>query len=300
MNKVILWLLLIIAAACAWEDDCPMTVCYGRHVDTQCDINHCGECDIKCSPNQLCIDGVCTCPNNNNACGPTCTACRAGQHCDDYQCVCDNVANSCGTPGSVCTDCTQSNSVCSNGVCMCPNIDSACSSANCGPCGGAAPSCCGGKCVCPNTPTQCTDGNSGAGTCSTCNVESGEVCVNGACGCCVDNTCTQCPRGSTGCTPADASVPGSCCLPGGSTCTAGLDCCSGTCTGSGFCTGCVDLNSINSNSAVVLGTCDPTPGFPAFTQASCRASCTTHELPFSYYSLTYQPLTETTIMLLML
>jgi hypothetical protein len=108
MNKVILWLLFIIAAACAWDDDydeCSIDVkfnnkhcgehgnkctggtscidghcaclnshdCDGGCVDIKCDANHCGTCDAKCSSNQLCINGVCVCPNNNNACGAACT-----------------------------------------------------------------------------------------------------------------------------------------------------------------------------------------------------------------------------------
>jgi hypothetical protein len=226
MKKAILWLLFTIAAASAWEDDdydnddgiCPLAVCHGKYVDTQYDIHHCGECDIKCFPNQICIHGICTCPNNNNACGSACTPCPIGQHCElvngAYACVCDNTPNSCGTPdpnSGICPICTGTNT----------------------------PSCCDGTCTCPNTPTQCTNGNSGAGTCSTCNVASGEVCVNGACGCCITTngttSCTQCPMGSTSCT-SGGTAPGTCCLPDSNICTDSLDCCNGSCNGGLCCT----------------------------------------------------------------
>jgi hypothetical protein len=245
MNKAILWLLFIIAAACAWEDD--------KYVD----INHCGECDVKCSPNQLCIDRVCTCPNNNNACtnspnepcgrcnagqycdlnssggtctclnnnnacGPTCTACLPGQHCESvnggvtYQCICDNIPNSCGN-GHTCTDCTMNGGVCSNGACACPQTSTACGL--------------NGAC------TDCTQSNS--------------ICSNGAC----------------------CSV----------TCATNGDCCAGqycdTTSGTCITAGCFDLNNANlrPNPAFVDGSCGPSP----FTQASCR------EIAGVYYSLTY-------------
>jgi hypothetical protein len=61
--------------------------------------------------------------------------------------------------------------------------------------------------------------------------------VNGACGCCIGNTCTQCPIGSTGCTGAGATTPGSCCIINGSgNCVASADCCSGQCAGNTCCT----------------------------------------------------------------
>jgi hypothetical protein len=272
MKKVILWLLFIIAAACAWQDDdydnddgiCPLAVCHGIYVDTQYDIHHCGECDIKCFPNQICINGICTCPNNSNACGAACTACPTGQHCesfdDGYQCVCDNTVGSCGSPGS-CISCIGATPECINGACTCPNSNNACGAAcracstgqhcelvngtygcvcdntpnscgtpdpNSGICsictGTNTPSCCDGTCTCPDTPTQC----SSVTNCGACNTAAGEVCVNGICGCCVDNTCTQCPTGSTGCTSTGATTPGSCCIPnGGRTCNTNGDCCAG-------------------------------------------------------------------------
>src|ERR1700722_3974314 len=112
MKKAILWLLFIIAATFAWEDnedECSIDFnnkhcgkhgkeckagtscidgrciclnsfeCDGECVDTKCDVNHCGVCNIKCLANEVCMDGVCSCLNNNDACASTCTACPTGQ-----------------------------------------------------------------------------------------------------------------------------------------------------------------------------------------------------------------------------
>jgi hypothetical protein len=331
MKKAILWLLFTVAAASAWEDDdydnddgiCPLAVCHGIYVDTQYDIQHCGECDTKCFPNQICINGICTCPNNNNACGAACTACPTGQHCesfdDDYQCVCDNTVGSCGAPGS-CSACTGATPDCINGACTCPNNNGACANGNLGP--GSCSACTGpnqicdsttGSCICPNTQTACglngtctdctlsgtlpnqvcsngackcpnTDSAcSSVANCGACNTATGEVCVNGACGCCVGNTCTQCPTGSTGCTSGGAT-PGFCCITTGfGTCTADADCCSGTCH--------TATRLCNALGCAVINPANIVTNFEAgtltsnpFTPASCLAACPPETV---YYSLTF-------------
>jgi hypothetical protein len=104
MKKVILWLLFLITAACAWEDN--EDEYYNNHehcgehgelVDTQSDVNHCGQCNTICLANEACVGGACKCLNNNNGCGPTCSACLPNQDCVGGVCT--------GCPtGTICFD----------------------------------------------------------------------------------------------------------------------------------------------------------------------------------------------------
>jgi hypothetical protein len=104
MKKVILWLLFLITAAYAWEDN--EDEYYNNHehcgehgelVDTQYDVNHCGQCNTICLPNEACVGGACKCLNNNKGCGPTCLACLPNQDCVGGVCI--------GCPtGTICFD----------------------------------------------------------------------------------------------------------------------------------------------------------------------------------------------------
>jgi hypothetical protein len=251
MNKVILWLLFIIAAACAWEDDydeCSKDVkfnnkhcgehgnectggtscidghcaclnshdCNGGCVDINCDINHCGACDVKCSPNQICINGVCTCPNNNNACGAACTACPAGQYCDGTgTCICQGSSTACGT-GESCSTCVPPQQ-CINNICSClyMNNFSPCTSGfkGCRPGAGGESICCAVDGI---PPGECTPrfGTIGLNPncCRNCDNSANGVCCNGPFSTCnVDSDC--CP--SSICGTTDQPHAGQCCIPSG-------------------------------------------------------------------------------------
>jgi hypothetical protein len=130
--------------------------CDGECVDIKRDVNHCGNCGTKCSadqycdngtcsaiilntqiacgvglvdcthisPNAVCSDGVCACPNTLDACGADCTACPTGQTCVNGICGCCS--------GSTCNQCPNGFNGCiANAACCILNNNGECITLGC-------------------------------------------------------------------------------------------------------------------------------------------------------------------------
>ncbi len=123
--------------ACAAGDTCCSNGCKNLLTDSA----NCGECGKKCTGNQTCTNGQCSCG------GSTCTG---TQICCSNACVDKNTdKNNCGFCGNQC----QGAATCANGLCTGNN--------NCGPGGTPCPT---GQQCCPNV------------CCTTC---LGGVCMDG-------------------------------------------------------------------------------------------------------------------------
>lgn len=128
-----------------------LTDCYGSCLDLQSNAANCGQCGLPCGSDDLCVAGVCECPDASVNCGGTCVDVTQDP-------------NNCGACGAACS----ALEVCSGGGCTCAATATACSSvckdtaidmANCGGCGAAcAPGnvCTFGACAGPTAdwPTQ--------------------------------------------------------------------------------------------------------------------------------------------------
>jgi hypothetical protein len=124
--------------ACAAGDTCCTNGCKKLLTDA----TNCGECGKKCTGNQTCTNGQCSCG------GATCTG---TQICCNNACVDKNTdKNNCGFCGN---QCQGASAVCTNGLCSGNN--------NCGPGGTPCPT---GQQCCPNI------------CCTTC---LGGVCMDG-------------------------------------------------------------------------------------------------------------------------
>jgi hypothetical protein len=215
-------------------------ICRGICVDTSVSDTNCGECENVCSGGQICVNGLCTCPDNLTLCAGDCIdlsndtqncgecgfQCATGQVCCNGTCV--NVLvdpNNCGSCGNKCAP-GQS---CCNKRCVDLNSDQN----NCGSCGNkCAPgqSCCNKQCVdvtadannCGSCGNKCAPGQ------SCCNQNCADLTSNpnncASCGhsCsitgplsgqsfmldCVNSTCV-CPASW----PSDPRWPGQCCWP---------------------------------------------------------------------------------------
>jgi hypothetical protein len=170
MKTVILWLLFIIAATCAWEEDYE-------------DEYACGVDCWACPTGQHCESGNCVCDNTPSSCGAPglCVACKNSEQCSNGACTCPNTANACstGSDGHVCTPCTGAGEVCDGGVCKCPNTYTLCGTTNCTSCINKQ-ICDGtlGACTCPNTANACSTGSDGD-VCTPCT--GTQICLNGEC-----------------------------------------------------------------------------------------------------------------------
>ena len=123
--------------ACAAGDTCCSNGCKNLLTDAQ----NCGECGKKCTGNQTCANGSCSCGG---------TTCTGTQICCSNACVDKNTdPNNCGFCGNQC----QGAATCVNGLCSGNN--------NCGPGGTPCP---GNQQCCPNV------------CCTTC---LGGVCMDG-------------------------------------------------------------------------------------------------------------------------
>lgn len=184
------------------------TLCeaFGQCVDTDSDVEHCGDCGTNCGANEVCENGDCVCApgfedcdgdcvdldTNHDHCGECSQDCTAVEVCNDG--ICDD-------------DCPESQTACGS---ECVDTDS--DSDHCGdcnePCTGSEDNCLGGECV------QCIDGEDcdtdefcdGNNTCqceelSCDDVECGEISNAcdfencGECGgedVCVENECAEC------------------------------------------------------------------------------------------------------------
>lgn len=104
------------------------SVCEGRCVDLQSDLENCGACGESCPEDTLCLAGACL-------------PCATGQEICDGRCVeVLSDANHCGGCDNVC----ELDQVCTHGVCTCPDGEEDCGggcvdvrydAANCGACG---------------------------------------------------------------------------------------------------------------------------------------------------------------------
>jgi hypothetical protein len=111
-------------SACAASDTCCSNGCKNLLTDQF----NCGECGKKCSGNQACNNGACSCGG---------ATCNANQICCTNVCVDKNTDNNnCGFCGNVC----QNGNTCVNGLCQGGNN-------NCGPGGTPCPN---GQQCCPN------------------------------------------------------------------------------------------------------------------------------------------------------
>jgi hypothetical protein len=156
--------------------------CADECVDTSTSLEHCGACDNACPLDAECLEGVCTCPGEEEDCDGVCTDTQTTyEHCG----VCNNtcVNNQICVDGSC--DCESSLSDCSD-VC----VDLSSDAANCGSCGNAClaeESCISGSCTCPaglsNCDGVCVDLAWDPAHCGGCNAAcpSGDFCTAGEC-----------------------------------------------------------------------------------------------------------------------
>jgi len=249
----------------------PSKVCSGTCVNVSADVNHCGECDVKCPTSGLCAGGTCACPvakstlcgsapglcadtkTDNNNCGACGNVCPTGKVCTMGVCACSTGLVACGTTcndlsadPNTCGSCTNkcaTGASCTSGVCACPT---------------AKPDICSATCVDKKTD------NAHCGAC-------GNVCAVGAtCVTTSSTTACQCPTGQIVCggkcvSPAtDTANCGGC----GLTCTGGT-CAGGTCscpTGKVKCGGaCVDVSTDPNN----CGGCGISCGTSACVSGVC-------------------------------
>lgn len=173
-------------------------------VDTQVDLNNCGQCVAPC--------GMGSCASGHCQCNPGATMCpsdRGFPPCIDVQ----TDAHNCGRCGLRCPDGIS----CVGGVCACPSGQPLCANTtppecfdgsrhqsdaqNCGACGLRCPTgaeCQVGRCVCTNTGftlcgTTCQNTFGDPASCGTCGhvCPDHQNCLDGRCGC-FDET-TLCP-----------------------------------------------------------------------------------------------------------
>ena len=161
--------------------ECPGLQC----VSPMTDRNNCGACGNKCSDQQTCVLGACTCAAPLEACGAACVN-KASDPAN-----CGNCGTACGATAPYC-----SQRAC---VASCPTGEMACGNScanttndplNCGSCGNAClggQACTNGACGCPAGFTTCggvcVDLNTDTMNCGTCNIrcQNGYLCTNRAC-----------------------------------------------------------------------------------------------------------------------
>jgi len=100
---------------------CSDTVCEGECVDTQTDLNNCGECGNACTGGKECNSGECVCPEGQTDCYGICQECCDDGDCDDGDsCTSDSCNNGVCTSvaknlpnGELCSE----NCECASGEC---------------------------------------------------------------------------------------------------------------------------------------------------------------------------------------
>ncbi|MDW8245730.1 MAG: MopE-related protein [Sandaracinaceae bacterium] len=192
----------------------------GCEVDLLSDVNHCGACNVRCGPGEVCMGGRCVCGGTNRSGGPACTS--PNNNCCNNMCVDTNTnVSHCGMCGRACSGgpLGSTNWSCSSGNCtftcngswrdcdgMASNgceINTQVDPNHCGTCGNRCPdranamrTCSGGMCgfTCNSGFADCNrmapDGcevnlNTDVNNCGACGVQCGpgEVCMGGRCVC---------------------------------------------------------------------------------------------------------------------
>jgi hypothetical protein len=246
--------------------------CLGRCVDTAVDPNHCGDCQTRCPPGNVCAKGNCelSCQVGLTNCVSICTdllkdedncgscgnRCGTEEHCKDGSCQCRSGQSPCG---DACVDLRSDRSHCGRCGQVCPDGE-VCSAGACQPTCALGLTDCSGSCVELRRDTD---------HCGACNqpcVPGEELCWMGKC---------ICPGGQSLCSGACTDIETNPAHCGGCdvTCGSAEVCSSGTCRPapcpSEFidCNGaCVDLSSDRSH----CGACDVSCSL----EESCRSgSC---------------------------
>lgn len=222
-------------------------MCDGRCVDPKNNVRHCGDCNLACGEEEVCLDGVC-----GQSCGPGQDVCDGA--CVDRQ----NDASHCGACGNQCEEgalcsrgkCAES---CDAGLTVCGSscVDDRSDRRNCGGCGflcDVGLDCVDGFCSCPVGQIECKgaclDASADPENCGAC----GERCPSdglphASSAQCRESTCKlQCDFGRGNCNGRaadgcetdvfnDKANCGAC----GTDCEAGPHVSGARCTGSGGC-----------------------------------------------------------------
>ncbi|MDX9721034.1 MAG: MXAN_6577-like cysteine-rich protein [Myxococcota bacterium] len=209
---------------------------------------HCGECNLACSPGELCTNGICLC--NGTECDPG-SVCCGGETCIDVQK--DNF--NCGACDRSC----PTNQECFKGECLCYGF------------GGAFDTCSSFQACCPDL--GCFNFEVDPKGCGGCGIECrpGETCEGGVCVCDAAAGDTQCEAGEAccgsgtarGCYPSNDAI----CNCGGQQCASGQKCCVEEASGEQKC---FEMASSNEH----CGDCDNTcfAGYQC-VGGQCDVSC---------------------------